>query len=234
MHSDHVQPWSLATTRVRKHRISTEELEAKLGIHDIRHYVHSRALRYLGHVFRIHGRRPWFRVFKPHLFKRVVTIPGRVLFGNWGYDSVTNEIRIPKLNSVSDMLRATDHASISFCYHSATANLPAKLPSSFWRPTVQCSSPHPLLPLYSSVDSSTAHGTAPGAMPPLVVTMIGATKFIPRSGHRSLYLPVFVFSADPVPAFGLKVDWLQVLVPEWRTAFGSTMLTSKATLLLQL
>jgi hypothetical protein len=66
-------------------------------------------------------------VFKPHLFKRVVTIPGRVLFGNWVYDSVTNEIRIPKLNSVSDMLRATDHASISFCYRSATANLPANL-----------------------------------------------------------------------------------------------------------
>jgi hypothetical protein len=39
----------------RKHHISaaTEELEAKLGIHDIRHYVHSRALRYLGHVFRV-------------------------------------------------------------------------------------------------------------------------------------------------------------------------------------
>ncbi len=37
----------------RKHLISTEELEAKLGIHDIRHYVHSRVLRYLGHVFRM-------------------------------------------------------------------------------------------------------------------------------------------------------------------------------------
>jgi hypothetical protein len=36
----------------RKHLISTEELEAKLGIHDIRHYVHSRVLRYLGHVFK--------------------------------------------------------------------------------------------------------------------------------------------------------------------------------------
>ena len=33
--------------------ISTEELEAKLGIHDIWHYVHSRVLRYLGHVFRM-------------------------------------------------------------------------------------------------------------------------------------------------------------------------------------
>jgi hypothetical protein len=28
-------------------------VEARLGIHDIRHYAHSRALRYLGHVFRI-------------------------------------------------------------------------------------------------------------------------------------------------------------------------------------
>ncbi len=36
----------------RKHPISTEERKAKLGIHDIRHYVHSRVLRYLGHVFR--------------------------------------------------------------------------------------------------------------------------------------------------------------------------------------
>ncbi len=45
-------------TQARKHamhHISTEGLEAraKLGIHDIRHYVHSRVLRYLGHVFRM-------------------------------------------------------------------------------------------------------------------------------------------------------------------------------------
>jgi hypothetical protein len=35
----------------RKHRISStgKELEAKLGIHDIGHCAHSRALRYLGH-----------------------------------------------------------------------------------------------------------------------------------------------------------------------------------------
>jgi hypothetical protein len=39
-------------TRSRKQHISTEELEAKLGIHDIRHYAHARVLRYLGHVFR--------------------------------------------------------------------------------------------------------------------------------------------------------------------------------------
>jgi hypothetical protein len=41
----------------RKLRISIQELDsearAKLGIHDIRHYVHSRALRYLGYVFRM-------------------------------------------------------------------------------------------------------------------------------------------------------------------------------------
>jgi hypothetical protein len=46
----------------RKHlisslRFSTEELEAKLGIHDIRHYyVHSRVLRYLGHCTFSYGR----------------------------------------------------------------------------------------------------------------------------------------------------------------------------------
>jgi hypothetical protein len=37
----------------RKHHISTEELEEKQGVHDIRHDVHSRVLRYLGHVFRM-------------------------------------------------------------------------------------------------------------------------------------------------------------------------------------
>ncbi len=42
-------------TRNLKHTssVSTEEQEAKLGIHDIRHYAHSRARRYLGHVFRM-------------------------------------------------------------------------------------------------------------------------------------------------------------------------------------
>jgi hypothetical protein len=48
------------TRRRRQHRISTIELEVRteaklvctLGIHDIRHYAHSRALRHLGHVFR--------------------------------------------------------------------------------------------------------------------------------------------------------------------------------------
>ncbi len=42
-----------------------EDLEAKLGIHDIRlshwqagHYAHSRVLRYLGHVFRMDACRP--------------------------------------------------------------------------------------------------------------------------------------------------------------------------------
>ncbi len=55
MHSHHVHLGSLATTLRRKHRpgISTEELEAKLGIHDIRRYAHSRVLGYLGHVFRM-------------------------------------------------------------------------------------------------------------------------------------------------------------------------------------
>jgi hypothetical protein len=39
----------------QKHGISTEELEAKLGIHrdDIRHHLHSRAPGYSGHVFNL-------------------------------------------------------------------------------------------------------------------------------------------------------------------------------------
>ena len=53
--------------------ISTEELEAKLGIHDIRHYVHSRVLRYLRHVFRMGADRT------PSLLQRcwVVTVDGK-------------------------------------------------------------------------------------------------------------------------------------------------------------
>ena len=46
VHSDHAQGHSPSVAHhTRKHHISTEELEAKLGIHDIiRHYVHSRVL----------------------------------------------------------------------------------------------------------------------------------------------------------------------------------------------
>jgi hypothetical protein len=66
-------------------------------------------------------------------------------------------------------------------------------------------------------------------MLPLVVKMIG-TKSIPRCWHRNLYLSVFVFSADLVPAFGLRSDSPHAPAPEWLMAFGSTMLTSKATL----
>ncbi len=47
------RPAGVTRHHTRKHLISTEELEAKLGIHDIRHYVHSGVLRYLGHVFRM-------------------------------------------------------------------------------------------------------------------------------------------------------------------------------------
>ena len=67
-------------------------------------------------------------------------------------------------------------------------------------------------------------------IPPLAVRMIG-TKSIPRCWHRSLYLSVFVFSADLVPAFGLRKDSAHAAAPEWLTAVGFTMLTSKATLL---
>ena len=43
--------------------------EAKLGIHDIRHYVHSRVLRYLGHVFRMDADRT------PSLLQRCWVVP---------------------------------------------------------------------------------------------------------------------------------------------------------------
>ena len=66
-------------------------------------------------------------------------------------------------------------------------------------------------------------------IPPLVVKMIG-TKFIPRWWHRCLYLSVFFFSADLVPAFGLRNDSAHALAPAWLTAVGFTMLTSKANL----
>jgi hypothetical protein len=55
----------------RKHRISTNELEAKLGIHDIRHYAHSRVLRYLGHVFRMDADRT------PSLLQRCWVVDGK-------------------------------------------------------------------------------------------------------------------------------------------------------------
>ena len=55
----------------RKHSISTEELEAKLGIHDIRHYAYSRALRYLGHVFRMDADRT------PSLLQRCWVVDGK-------------------------------------------------------------------------------------------------------------------------------------------------------------
>ena len=43
-------------------------------------------------------------------------------------------------------------------------------------------------------------------------------------------LSVFVFSADLVPAFGLRKDSAHAPALEWLTAVGFTMLTSKATL----
>jgi hypothetical protein len=61
----------------RKHHISEstepEELEAKLGIHDIRHYVHhdSRVLGYLGHVFRMDADRA------PSLLQRCWVVDGK-------------------------------------------------------------------------------------------------------------------------------------------------------------
>ncbi len=79
-------------------------------------------------------------------------------------------------------------------------------------------------------------------IPPLAVKMIG-TKSIPRCWHKSLYLVVFVSSAALVPAshgaFGFKLSKVDLRdsphapAPEWLTAVGFTMLTSKASLLSQ-
>ena len=64
--------------------ISTEELEAKLGIHDIRHYAHSRVLRYLGYVFRMDANRT------PSLLQRCWVVDGKQPPGKTKdlYDSV--------------------------------------------------------------------------------------------------------------------------------------------------
>ena len=72
----------------RKHHISTEELEAKLGIHDIRHYVHSRVLRYLGHVFRMDADRT------PSLLQRCWVVDGKQPSGKIKvlYDSAVQKL----------------------------------------------------------------------------------------------------------------------------------------------
>jgi hypothetical protein len=77
----------------RKHHISTEELEAKLGIHDIRHYAHSRVLRYLGHVFRMDADRT------PSLLQRCVVVDGKQPSGK------TNlKVRVPCDSAVQKLL----------------------------------------------------------------------------------------------------------------------------------
>jgi hypothetical protein len=72
----------------RKHRISTEVLEAKLGIHNIRHYFHSRALRYLGHVFRMDADRT------PSLLQRCWVVEGKQPSGKIKdlYDSAVHKL----------------------------------------------------------------------------------------------------------------------------------------------
>jgi hypothetical protein len=72
----------------RKHRISTEELEARLGINDIRHYVHSRVLRYLGHVFRMDADRA------PSLLQRCWVVDGKQPSGKTKvlYDSAIQKL----------------------------------------------------------------------------------------------------------------------------------------------
>jgi hypothetical protein len=85
MHSEHVQ---VTRHHTRKHHISTEELEAKLGIHDIRHYVHSRAQRNLGHVIRTDADRT------PSLLQRCWVVDGKQPSGKTKvlYDSAVQKL----------------------------------------------------------------------------------------------------------------------------------------------
>jgi hypothetical protein len=79
------------------------------------------------------------------------------------------------------------------------------MPSSFWRPTVQFSSPHPPLATLIQCGFQYSRWNC-SPIPRLAVKAIGS-KSTPRCWHtsRRLYLPVFVFSADPVPAFGTSL-----------------------------
>ena len=72
----------------RKHRISTQELEAKLGIHDIKHYVHSLALRYFGHVVCMDADRT------PSLLQRCWVVDGKQPSGKTKdlYDSAVQKL----------------------------------------------------------------------------------------------------------------------------------------------
>jgi hypothetical protein len=113
-----------------------------------------------------------------------------------------------------------------------------QMPSSSWRPTVQFSSPHPPLPLRLVTLIQTECGfqypsRCWNCSPTPPLETIG-TKSIPRCWHRSLYLLLVVFVSSAalvtVPAFGLRRDSPHAPAPEWLTAVGFTMLTSKARL----
>ena len=86
MHSDHVQGHSPPHSEAS--HLSTEELETKLGIHDVRHYVDSRALRYLGHVFRMDADRT------PSLMQRCWVVDGKQPAGRTKvlYDSAVQKL----------------------------------------------------------------------------------------------------------------------------------------------
>jgi hypothetical protein len=122
------------------------------------------------------------------------------------------------------MLRATNHAGITVCNRDRESGFPKCLPlpgdrrssndSNFHRPILCHSNPGqvrsvwvPVLPLELLPQWTPIHDFIPRA--PLVGKMVG-TKSIPRCWHRSfkLYLSVFVFSADLVPAFGFRRDLL--------------------------
>ena len=93
MYSDH-HMCRVTRHHTRKHLISTEELEAKLGIHDIRNYVHSRVLRYLGHVFRMDADRT------PSLLQRCWVVDGKQPSGK----TVTKDLYDSALQKMLDQL----------------------------------------------------------------------------------------------------------------------------------
>jgi hypothetical protein len=149
------------------------------------------------------------------------------------------------------MLRATNHAGVTVCNRDRESGFPNS-----WQNAFLFLATHG--PIFIASSSSATliqwRRRLPGPqcgfqyrrwncspIPALVVkTIVHSTTSIPRSGcwHRSLCLLVFVSSAALVPqaAFGLRKDSAEsphAPAPEWLTAVGFSMLTSKASLLSQ-
>jgi hypothetical protein len=132
------------------------------------------------------------------------------------------------------MPRASNHAGVTVCNRDRESGFPKCLPlpgdplSNFHRVVILLcySSPVwvPVLPLELLPHSPTRCEDDR--------YKVHTTLSLAENWHRShgLYLLVFVVSADLVPAFGLREDSPHAPAPEWLTAVGFTMLTSKATL----